>query len=310
MDGILVVNKPSGLSSNDVGQKVKRMLALKKIGHLGTLDPLATGVLPLCINEGTKLVQFLVETEKEYIATLQLGVETDTQDIQGAVLNETDDICRDKNAIIQAVMALKGEIFQTPPMFSALKHNGVPLYKLARKGMDIPRKPRKVVIHDVEVLSIDCPYVVFRVVCSHGTYVRTLCHDIGRELLCGGCLVRLERVRTGVFHIGDCVSMEDFSEPSCEDLIAKHLISPKDALAGLPEIIADNGLVRRIRNGTPVTVHDLTGIELPKLTVGQKIKIVYQDSLIGVVECLVDDEKLHDYEPDTKAWKICRVFIN
>jgi len=311
MDGVIVVNKPCGLSSSDACLKVKKILGLRKAGHLGTLDPLATGVLPLCINEGTKLVQFLVKSEKEYIATLQLGIETDTQDSQGAIVRETGDVPRNHTAIRAVFEAFRGELMQTPPMFSALKRNGTPLYKIARRGGWVHREQRKVVIHDIEVMRIEIPYVVFRVVCSHGTYIRTMCHDIGRRLLCGAHLTELKRVRNGSFHIRESVSLDEFDMFSREELIEKYLIPAKDALQGLPELTADSLLEQKIRNGAHITLQDIKSRGLSGFHRGQQIKILsLQGSLIAVVESLVS-ESTSDHCSDTvKAWKTLRVFLH
>lgn len=311
MNGIIVINKPFGLSSSEVCLKVKKILGLRKAGHLGTLDPLATGVLPLCINEGTKLVQFLLKSEKEYIGILQLGIETDTQDSQGKILRKTDNIPKDKDRIVEAFQQFKGEIFQTPPMFSAIKRNGVPLYKIARKGGWVPRKQRKVVIYDIVVLKIDIPHVIFRVVCSHGTYIRTLCHDVGQRLFCGAHMTKLTRVRNGPFHIRESVNMEDFEACSRGDLIEKHLILPKDALNGLQEVVVSDTMEQKIRNGLQITVNDIANLDLTKVKIGQQIKVIScQGSLIGVVESLVNEDMSISCNSSMKAWKTLRVFVN
>ena len=311
MDGVIVVNKPPGLSSSDTCLKVKKLLGFKKVGHLGTLDPLATGVLPLCINEGTKLVQFLIQSEKEYITTLELGIETDTQDSQGKILNKTDSISQDRDKIIKVIQQFKGKTLQTPPMFSAIKHNGVPLYKIARRGGCVPRKQREVIIHDVDILKIDLPSVTFRVVCSHGTYIRTLCHDIGCRLGCGAHLTSLERIRSGAFHIRESVTIDDFEGCCREELIDKHLISSKDALHGLPELVISNALEQKIRNGIHLTMNDIGSVEFPKVIMGQQIKIISCESrLIAIVESLVNNDQdiLVSCDQSKRVWKILRVF--
>ncbi len=310
MDGIIIINKSSGLSSSRVGHKVKKMLDLKKVGHLGTLDPMATGVLPLCVNEGTKLAQFLSEADKEYVATLKLGEETDTQDSEGNVLKSTDEIPGDCDKIKKVIQEFKGEIFQLPPMYSALKHKGVPLYKLARKGEEVPRQERKVVIYEIEVLEIDIPYVTFRLVCSGGTYVRTICHDAGRKLSCGAHMTSLKRVRSGSFHISQALDVEDIENSSCKSILKEYLVSPKDALIRLAEVVVTEEMVLKIKNGVQITVDDICELELPVFKAGQKIKIISPEgALVGVVSALADKKTLlSEGKPDDRVFKTLRVF--
>jgi tRNA pseudouridine55 synthase len=310
MDGIIVINKSSGLSSSRVGHKVKKMLDLKKVGHLGTLDPMATGVLPLCINEGTKLAQFLSEADKEYVATLKLGAETDTQDSEGKVLSSTDDIPTDGDVIRRVIQGFKGEILQLPPMYSALKHKGVPLYKLARKGESVPRPERKVIIYDIEVLEVDIPYVTFRLVCSGGTYVRTLCHDAGQKLSCGAHMTSLKRIRSGPFHINQALEVEDIEGFSCKGSVEEYLVSPKDALIRLAEVVVSEEVVSKVKNGVQITADDISEMELPDFKAGQKIKIISPEGfLVGVVESLKDKEALFSGgNPEDKVFKSLRVF--
>ena len=310
MDGIIIINKSSGPSSSRVGHKVKKMLDLKKVGHLGTLDPMATGVLPLCVNEGTKLAQFLSEVDKEYVATLKLGEETDTQDSEGTVLKSSDNLPVDSAVITRVLQEFKGEIFQLPPMYSALKHNGVPLYKLARKGEDVPRQERRVVVYEIEVLEIDIPCVTFRLVCSGGTYVRTICHDAGRKLSCGAHMTSLQRVRSGPFHINQALDVEDIESSSCKSIMEEYLVSPKDALIRLAEIAVGEETVNKLKNGVQLTTDDICELDSPDFKVGQKIKIISPDgALVGVVEALADKENfLSEAKPDDRVFKTLRVF--
>ncbi len=311
MNGVIVVNKPSGLSSSDTCLKVKKIMGFRKAGHLGTLDPLATGVLPLCVNEGTKLVQFLLNSDKEYVGILRFGIETDTQDSQGKIIKQSDDIPFDRDRIAETFQEFRGEIFQTPPMFSALKRNGVPLYKIARKGGWIPREQRKIFIYDIEILQFDLPHITFRVVCSHGTYIRTLCRDIGRKLACGAHLTSLKRVRNGAFHICQSVQIADFETCSRDELIEKHLILPKDVLNWIHEVVVDGMMERKIRNGVQITINDITSLDLGKVNIGQQIKIISREGrLICVVESLINQDMQFSSNSDMKAWKTIRGFLN
>ena len=310
MNGIIIINKSKGLSSSRVGHKVRKMLDLKKVGHLGTLDPMATGVLPLCVNEGTKLVQFLSDVDKEYVATLKLGIETDTQDSEGNILKISEEIPTDLDAIRSVVQGFKGEFFQIPPMYSALKHRGVPLYKLARKGESVPRQERRVVVYDIDILEVNIPYVTFRLVCSGGTYVRTLCHDIGQKLSCGAHMTSLKRTRSGPFHINQALEIEDIGCFVCKGAVEEYLVSPKDALIGLTEVIVSEELVNKVKNGVQIKANDISEIDMPDFKAGQKIKIISpRGVLVGVGEALLDKKViLSGAKPEDKAFKSVRVF--
>ncbi|MBE9532389.1 MAG: tRNA pseudouridine(55) synthase TruB [Proteobacteria bacterium] len=208
MNGVIVVDKPKGVTSHDVVASVKRKLRASKVGHLGTLDPNATGVLPLVINKSTKLATYFGGTHKAYTATMKLGEETDTYDVEGKVTksfsidNVTDDDIR------RALDSFVGQIDQVPPMYSAVKRKGTPLYKLARKGVVVEREPKQIEIYAIEVVDIALPYVIFNVQCSRGTYIRTLCHDVGTVLSCGGHLSDLRRTLSGVFTIDEAISLD------------------------------------------------------------------------------------------------------
>ncbi len=311
MNGVLIVDKPSGITSSKACLTVKRLLGLKKAGHLGTLDPMATGVLPLCVNEGTKLVQFLMQNDKEYIATMHLGIETDTQDSQGTVLHQVDTLPMDSRQIEKAFREFTGEQLQTPPMYSALKRDGVPLYKIARQGGWVPREKRRICIKEIDVLEIDVPRVRFRVACTHGTYIRTLCHDVGRRLGCGAHLTSLQRVRNGIFHIDEAVTLDDCKDAGKEALAQKHLISSKDALNGMPEITVSDDLERKIRNGVQPVVADLVPTGIEHVRKGGRFKCISsQGGLIAVVELLMDADLFTTENKQQKACKVLRVFLD
>ena len=309
MDGVIVIDKPGGLSSSAVVLKVKGIVGARKAGHAGTLDPIATGVLPLCINEGTKLVPFFMQCEKEYIATLRLGIETDTQDREGAVICQTEVIPADHMEILNVFNEFQGAVLQTPPMYSALKHNGVPLYRIARMGGDVPRQPRSITIYRIAVLSFDVPFITFSVQCSSGTYIRTLCADIGTRLQCGAHLVELKRVRNGAFHINRALPLEDLKAEARNGSLGKHLIPLNEALPELPEVVVDQQLGNKVSHGMPCTVSDIAGASVPQLTSGQKVKIVTTDGrLLAVVECGIDSDELPAAALQQPVWKILRNF--
>ena len=199
LDGFLVVDKPSGMTSHDVVSILRRTFQQKKIGHTGTLDPFATGVLPIALGEGTKAIPFLDESFKEYQAVMRLGISTDTLDFTGKVIDEREWGQITPETVSQTVLRFIGPILQTPPMYSALKRNGVPLYKLARNGESVVREPRRIEIQSLQIDRIDFPYVAVTVRCSKGTYVRTLADDIGEALGTGAHLAELRRTASGPF---------------------------------------------------------------------------------------------------------------
>lgn len=215
--GILVIDKPIGLTSHDVVLKVRKAINVKKIGHLGTLDPMATGVLPLCIGRATKVARFLDNVKKEYIAKIRFGVETDSYDATGRVVAERDtgSICEED--IRKTLQLFKGKIKQIPPMFSAVKVNGTPLYKLARRGITIERKPRDIEFYSIDIEEVDLPYLTLKISCSKGTYIRSLSHDIGVKLGCGAHLVALRRIRNGQFTLKDSIGLDQ----TCNNLLEK-----------------------------------------------------------------------------------------
>jgi len=309
MDGVIIANKPMGLTSSQICLRVKKTLRIQKVGHLGTLDPLATGVLPLCLNQGTKLVQFLLKQDKEYIGTMRLGIETDTHDSLGKVLKETTDVPQDRARIRTAFHSFIGEQFQTPPMFSAIKQNGVPLYKIARKGETVPRRQRAITVHGLDIICCDLPLITFRTVCSHGTYIRTLCHDIGRKLGCGAHLTALQRTRNGAFHIAKAVSLQDIQLCSREELEQKHLIAPREALNGMPEVVLDSALEHKVRNGAIITAGDAATITLPAAAQGRFIKLLsFCGMLIGVAVLTATPETVTSGSSTAPLWKLQRIW--
>ncbi len=225
IDGFLNVNKPSGITSYDVIRHIKKIPDFKgKIGHTGTLDPLASGVLVICIGSATKKANKFLAMEKEYIATMLVGITTDTDDIQGKIIEtrKIEECAFDEKSIYAVIQSFEGEIEQVPPSVSALRRQGVRLYKLHRQGHPIIPESRKVFIHENEVKKIEIPRIIFRVVCSRGTYIRALCRDIGRKLGCGAVQEALVRVRVGMFAIEDAVTLEQLKK----DGVRKHLMQP------------------------------------------------------------------------------------
>jgi tRNA pseudouridine55 synthase len=248
MHGILVVNKPEGPTSFDVVRQVRRVYQTRKVGHGGTLDPLATGVLPVAVGHATRLLEFLMDGEKVYRATLRLGVITDTQDNQGRVLEERSCDRISPTQVKELLESLPGEIDQLPPMYSALKHQGQPLYKLARQGIEIERTPRRVAIRSIRLLSINLPELVFEVTCSKGTYVRTLIHDFGLALGCGAHMTALQRQAAMPFTLGQTV---DFATLIPGQLPDRGWFTLLQAVAHLPQVTAGAKAVALLKDGVP-----------------------------------------------------------
>jgi len=251
MDLIISLNKPKGLTSQEATSEVKKILKAKKAGHTGTLDPMATGLLLICTDKATRITQYLSSLDKEYEAVMKLGETTDTQDRDGAIISQTDKIEIQEEMIRKTLESFKGRLFQKPPMFSALKHKGKPLYKYARKGVDIPRKPRSVYIHEIELLNINLPFVTFRTLCSKGTYIRTLCDDIGKKLSVGAHLFELKRISIGPFNIKNALSIEELNSTR-GFLRSKGIYTIDEALSWLPELKIKKSLIKAVRNGAPI----------------------------------------------------------
>jgi tRNA pseudouridine55 synthase len=259
LNGIIVVDKPGDMSSAKVVANVKRILNVKRVGHTGTLDPFANGVLVCCVNRATKLARFLLHGDKKYIATLKLGEKTDTQDSTGTIVAVSREVNPSEEAIHAVFNQFKGAIEQLPPVYSALKHKGVPLYKLARRGQPIQKPPRQVYISDIKIREIDIPFIEFEITCSAGTYIRTLCADIGNALGCGGHLQALQRTESSGFTIDQAFTLTDLEELKSAGTVTNVMISMADALHSIPAHIADRQLIEKIRHGMDVTPTEVTG---------------------------------------------------
>ena len=247
VNGFLVIDKPVGISSHDVVNRVRRALGTKKVGHTGTLDPFATGVLPIAVGEGTKAIQFLDEGEKQYEATICLGLSTDTLDHTGTTLATADPSGVGIEQLLQSMQTLTGEIKQIPPMYSALKQGGQPLYKLARKGIEVERPSRQVTIYRFELISFENPLARVMVRCSRGTYVRTLADDLGRLLGCGACLTELRRTISGPFNLSSALTLDQLAD-YCS-LGVPELVTPLAALDHLPCLVLSGQDLQHVKCG-------------------------------------------------------------
>lgn len=257
MDGIIVIRKEKGFTSHDVVAKLRGILKMKKIGHTGTLDPDAEGALPVALGKATRLVEFLTEKEKTYEAVLHLGVSTDTQDITGTVLEERNVDCSEEE-VHDAIMSFLGEQLQIPPMYSALKVGGKKLYELARDGIEIEREARPVYFHKIEILEYKLPFVRFSVTCSKGTYIRTLCHDIGVKLGCGACMESLLRTQSGRFGLEESLRLEEVREAVEKGNIQEYVIGIEEILAEYPRICSTEEGNRLLYNGNPLKKNMVT----------------------------------------------------
>ena len=250
--GIIVIHKEKGFTSHDVVAKLRGILHMKKIGHTGTLDPDATGVLPVALGKGTKLVDLLTDKEKTYEAVLHLGIDTDTQDMSGTVLEERP-VNVTEEEVRKVLKSFVGEQLQVPPMYSALKVNGKKLYELAREGKTVERKARPVCFYEIEPLEFHLPLVKIRVTCSKGTYIRTLCHDIGEKLGCGGCMEELLRSRVGRYSLFESHTLAQV-EAAVADGTVQDMIDPVEkVLADYPALYADSYGDRLLANGNPLS---------------------------------------------------------
>ena len=249
VQGVLSIDKPSNISSHDVVNRIRRLTGIRRVGHAGTLDPLATGVLLVCIGRATRLVEYLVGRPKWYEATIRLGQTTDSYDADGDIVAERPFSHITPADISRALMPFQGEIQQLPPMFSAIKKDGQPLYKLARQGIEIERTPRTVNIYRLELLNIDLPFIQLRVHCSTGTYIRSLAHDLGAALGCGAHITALRRTAVGDFDLETAVSLTDLTP---EQLIA-HLHPIDRAVAHLPRVDFAQPDASRLLLGQSVT---------------------------------------------------------
>ena len=287
LNGIIVIDKPGNISSAGVVRRVKKTLNAAKVGHAGTLDPFAEGVLVCCLNQATRLAGFLLHGNKKYIAELKLGQETDTQDFTGKIVS-TGELAGISSQVIKDVFQkFEGPIKQRPPVYSALKHKGTPLYKLARRGKPVQKPSRCVHIFNIGLQELALPSIRFEVTCSAGTYIRTLCADIGKALGCGGHLAALKRLESSGFTLDRAISISELEKLSAGPKLSKHLIPMADALPDMPQIMADKPLADKIGHGKMISARELFKLnDRPRSHgIGSEIKIVDRDGdLIAILK--------------------------
>ncbi len=302
MNGVLILDKPKGITSQQAVTEVNKIVKAKRAGHTGTLDPFATGVLPICFNNATKIIPYMKNDFKKYEALIHLGISTDTLDNTGKVLKESDPGIFNKNVIIDAFSKYKGTIKQIPPMFSAIKKDGVRLYKLARKGIEVQRAPREVTINEIELLEFESPFIRFKVECSRGTYIRVLAEDISNDLGCGGHLTELRRIESDGFNIDKALTIEDIKNGHIE------LTSLNDVLSHMTEINVSSDLAFQIRQGKQIKKSHMNLNDLPDFKIGDHLKIYENSSLVSITEASVDSSELGKLDDQTIIFKLLRVF--
>lgn len=297
--GILNVYKEKGFTSHDVVAKLRGIVGQKKIGHTGTLDPDAEGVLPICLGKATKLCDFLTDKQKTYETVMLLGVQTDTQDTSGRILEEKETGGLTEEEVAEAVLSFVGEYDQIPPMYSALKVNGKKLYELAREGIEIERKARRVQITDIVIKETDLPRVRMEVSCSKGTYIRTLCHDIGRKLGCGACMEELVRTKVSMFDIEDSITLDEAARMKEEGKLGEVLHLIDDMFSDYPKIIVKEKYAPLLYNGNPFYKNQA---ENPVFLEDKELARVYDHKgrFIGI----------YCYDKEKRLFKIVKMFFD
>jgi tRNA pseudouridine55 synthase len=301
LSGFIVIDKPAGVTSHDVVAMLRRLFHQKKIGHTGTLDPFATGVLPVALGEATKAIPFLDESEKEYFAVMRLGVSTDTQDLTGRIVSERSFQHVTSESIRSLIPHFTGSLTQVPPMFSALKRDGVPLYRLARRGESVEREERRIEISSLTIDQVELPDVAFKVRCSRGTYVRTLANDMGDFLGCGAHLQELRRTKSGPFTIEAAVTIDrlcdDFEKGGSEDF----LVSIQSALGMFPEMRLTGSGCSGVSHGAAPGLAELEG-EFA-VSPGERVRLSCRGDVKAIGEGLPLEERING-----KFLRLIRVF--
>lgn len=253
MNGIVLVDKPTDWTSHDVVAKLRGVLHERRIGHSGTLDPLATGLLVVFVGRATRAVEFAEADSKEYLAGLRLGVSTDTQDVSGNVLSECTNL-PDEVKLRKAIGRFVGDIEQIPPMYSAIKVGGKKLYELARKGESVERSPRRINVSSIDIVGKDGGDYLLKIACSKGTYVRTLCNDIGDALGCGACMSSLRRTKAGIFSVDMAHGIEDIEVAARDEKISEILLPVDSLFASYPELVVGQGTANRLKTGNIIKI--------------------------------------------------------
>ncbi|TCO79897.1 tRNA pseudouridine(55) synthase TruB [Marinisporobacter balticus] len=279
MKGIINVLKPPNMTSHDVVYFIRRILKTKKVGHTGTLDPMAAGVLPICVGEATKVSQYLLNDKKKYRCEMTLGHNTDTQDRWGKIINTRPVNVIEKD-IYDVFESFKGEIYQIPPMYSALKHKGKKLYELAREGKEVERKERKINIYELEIIQISDKQILFDVLCSKGTYIRALCEDVGNKLQCGACMSFLLRTQSGKFTLDDTVTLEELEKASTYEIESKYLFAMEYPLTFMPKVNIKEESKKYLLNGNNLYLKNIASHD--DFTHDARVRLYVENQFIGL----------------------------
>jgi tRNA pseudouridine55 synthase len=308
--GVLNVNKPSGMTSHDVVDAVRRIVGMQRVGHTGTLDPQATGVLPVCVGRATRIAQYLTQAEKEYVMTLRLGITTDTLDAAGKETGRAAEVRVRREDLETILPRFVGEIQQIPPLYSAKKHQGERLYRLARRGEVVDRQPVTVTVYALDLLGFDSPDVQLKATCSKGTYARSLCDDIGRTLGCGGHLRALCRTRAGRFSLDGAVSLEGLDERVRTGRLGEVLMPIADALAHLPGARVAPEAGPLILHGNAITAGMV--VQFPSAVArGKLVRVLgFRKQLLSLAEAAVTSEEFGGCEATRVVLTPVRVFPN
>jgi len=295
INGIIPIYKEKGMTSHDVVQKVRRILKIKRIGHSGTLDPNATGVLPICIGETTKICEYLLELPKEYVADMILGISTNTQDSAGKIIEKKEVQPLENSEILNVLKSFVGPQLQIPPMYSAVKIEGKKLYEYARRGITVERKAREINVYNIELISYIHPIIKFSTKVSKGTYIRTLIEDIGKKLNLPTCMTSLIRTKSGPFSLNQTISLENLKNIIFEEKINNYIYSIDEALNHLPSVIVtDENLLKKIQNGQSL-----------------KLQNNFQENYNGLIKIMNNMKKviaIHYYEPSNPQTIVKKVF--
>jgi tRNA pseudouridine55 synthase len=283
MNGVLIIDKPARFTSHDVVHRVRRILQERSVGHMGTLDPLATGVLPMVLGSFTRLAQFYISSEKTYEGVIRFGFATDTYDADGEPTSTPQSIQISLEQLQELAQEFHGLIDQMPPAFSAKKINGVPAYKLARKHQDVVLKPVQVEIKEFEILTVDGDHASFRARVASGTYMRSVAHDMGQQLGCGAHLEALRRTSVGEFEVAEANTLEDLEVAARAGTLEEVFIHPRKLLPQFPSVTANEEMAARIRNGRPVNLPELSAARQVKVFCGQRELIAIATRVAGTL---------------------------
>lgn len=310
--GIINIYKEPGYTSHDVVAKLRGILKQKKIGHTGTLDPAAEGVLPVCLGKGTRLCDMLTDKTKTYRAVMLLGTNTDTQDTTGEILLKRDTAYLTEQMVCAAAESFMGAYEQIPPMYSALKVGGKKLYELAREGIEIERKARPVEIYDLRIEQINLPRVTMTVTCSKGTYIRTLCYDIGEKLGCGGCMEQLTRTQVGPFYIEKSLKLSQVEALRDAEKLDEYIVLVEQVFRDYPELVSDNEVLDRLlSNGNPFLKEHLGTKLLERFNLhAENLPDTYPDGThFRVYDSAGRFIGIYEYRQREKKWKPFKMFL-